>query len=43
MPNAATTQQEGNSPRNLVTAEGKVKMGQNIGDSFLVEMSFFSF
>lgn len=43
MPNTATTQLEGNTPRNLITAEGKVKMGQDIGDSFLIEMSFFSF
>lgn len=43
MPNTATIQLGGNSPRNLVTAEGKVKKGQDTGDSFLVEMSFFSF
>lgn len=43
MPKSATTQLEGNSPRNLITAEGKVGMGQDIGDSFLVKMSFFSF
>lgn len=43
MPNTATTQLGGNSARNLLTAEGKVKMGQDMGDSFLAEMTFFTF
>lgn len=43
MPNTDTTQLGGNSDRNLVRAEGKVKMGQDIGDSFLVEITLFSF
>lgn len=43
MHNTATSQLGGNSPRNLITAEGRVKMDQDVGDSFLVEISFFSF